>query len=361
MEKILTFDQTLKKSVNTQRNLLLGNGFSIACDPNIFNYESLYFEAEENIRKEMPEVHEIFKKLGTKDFELVIKMLQNAKEILPHYLPLNKKTASKMGQHAEQLKDILITTIANNHPEYPASISNSKFDSCRSFLANYIHSAVDGRVYTLNYDLLLYWTLMHEEKDSTGYIELYKNDGFGKDDPEDDYIIWVNEAHTRDQRVFYLHGAIHLFDNGPDLEKYTWINTGKRLIEQAREALDEGKFPLFVAEGLSPHKAKKIRHHPYLHHCYKSFISICKEGKGARGVKKSLFIFGHSFSDNDDHIIKQISKGSISAVYVSIYGDPNTKENKEIIRKAKNLISQRREYNPLEVFLYDAESAEVWG
>src|SRR3546814_6226682 len=53
------------------------------------------------------------------------------------------------------------------------------------------------------------------------------------------------------QRVHYLHGALHLFDAGAELQKYTWVNTGKPLLEQAREAMGADKFPLFVAEGRS--------------------------------------------------------------------------------------------------------------
>lgn len=361
MVEILTFQQALDKSANTKRNLLLGNGFSIACDSNIFNYESLYAEAAQTIQETMPEVHAIFEQLGTKDFEAVIHMLQHANAVLPFYLPNDSATAEHMLNHANQLKETLITTIAQNHPEFPSSIPEEKFAACRKFLAHFIHSELGGRVYTLNYDLLLYWTLMHEEADGEEPIDLFKNDGFGKEAPEDDYIIWKNEDHTRDQRVFYLHGAVHLFDTGPELEKYTWINSGTRLIEQARAALHDNKFPLFVAEGQSWHKLDKIKHQPYLHHCYKSFLSIVKEDRRRGNSEKSIFIYGHSMAKNDDHIIGKIGKGSCSHLYVSIYGNPESDDNKRIISKATALKNLRDIRHPLEINFYDAASAEVWG
>lgn len=49
------------------------------------------------------------------------------------------------------------------------------------------------------------------------------------------------------------------------------MNIGKPLLEQVREAMNEEKFPLFVAEGESNHKLAKIKHNAYLYHSYKSF------------------------------------------------------------------------------------------
>ena len=42
---------------------------------------------------------------------------------------------------------------------------------------------------------------------------------------------------TDRQNIHYLHGALHLFDAGSELKKFTWVNTGRRLTEQIREAL----------------------------------------------------------------------------------------------------------------------------
>src|SRR3546814_2275386 len=83
-------------------------------------------------------------------------------------------------------------------------------------------------------------------------LDLAANDGFGRDeDTEPEYVNWMGESSAHGQRVHYLHGALHLFDAGAELQKYTWVNTGKPLLEQAREAMGADKFPLFVAEGRS--------------------------------------------------------------------------------------------------------------
>ena len=51
---------------------------------------------------------------------------------------------------------------------------------------------------------------MHEARNEDEQIKLLKDDGFGKIEPEDNYIVWKNEDHTHNQYVFYLHGAVHL-------------------------------------------------------------------------------------------------------------------------------------------------------
>src|SRR3989338_2942526 len=101
--KILTFDQALKQVGDSKKNLLLGNGFSMAYDRDIFNYGSLYKTAEDSISKEMPEVSALFKKLKKWDFEAIIRMLQNGADILPVYLPGEQDIVKKILKHSDRL------------------------------------------------------------------------------------------------------------------------------------------------------------------------------------------------------------------------------------------------------------------
>jgi len=256
------------------------------------------------------------------------------------------------------LKDILIQTIANNHPKIPNEIEDKQFWSCRRFPANFLgETNNNGKVYTLNYDLLLYWVLMHEDMGNDVPVSLKINDGFGRDEnTEPEYVKWIGESDARHhQRVHYLHGALHLFDDGADLLKFTWVNTSKPLLEQAREAMDSGKFPLFVAEGESDQKLTKIKHSAYLYHSYKSF------SKQMKSKNDCLFIFGHSLAKNDQHILQKIAKGTISQIYVGLHGDSESQSNQSIKRTAYDLRSQREEQSPLEVSFFVTESANVWG
>ena len=355
MSAILSFDDAIEHSVRfKKRHLLLGNGFSIACRPEIFTYGSLFEQADFSLA---PRLSAVFKAAGVTDFEHVIKMLEDASRVIPVYSQESVEVAKQMAADAGVLKDILIQTVASNHPNVPNEITDEQFWACRKFLSHFLGDTnKDGKVYTLNYDLLLYWALMHEDMGFEAPIDLATNDGFGRDeDTEPEYVNWMGESGAHTQRVHYLHGALHLFDAGAELQKYTWVNTGKPLLEQAREAMDANKFPLFVAEGKSNQKLAKIKHSAYLHHSYKSFSSQMAQRNDA------LFIFGHSLADNDQHVLKKIARGKIAQVYVGLHGDPESQGNKQIRRAATALAHSRNNQAALDVAFFDAASARVWG
>jgi hypothetical protein len=150
--------------------------------------------------------------------------------------------------------------------------------------------------------------------------------------------------------VHYLHGALHIFDAGTEVQKYTWRNTGIRLIDQIRAALNGGLYPIFVAEGESRQKHERIRHSDFLSKAYRSFQEI----------GNSLFVYGHSMAPNDDHIIRLIGRGKLKQIFVGIYGDEESESNQMIRRKVETLQGMRPPRRPLEAHFFDAASAQVW-
>ena len=284
-----------------------------------------------------------------------------------------------MDSHVEALKGILVSAIAGRHPERPSDITEAQYRACRAFLAHFVGETRDrrdgggkdlrGYIYTVNYDLLLYWTLLHDqviqwnaENPLASILEqtepLEHDDGFRTPDgePEAPYVTWEAEGAADGQNIHFLHGALHLFDSGPDLQKKCWERSGGiLLVDQIRAALDESKFPLFVSEGDTDSKLARIRHSGYLQRSLKSFAGVC------RSPGASLFIFGHSLAPNDEHVLRQIEKGRIRTLYVSLHGDPASVSNRAIINRAHRIALARHERNPLEVIFFSAESAEVWG
>ena len=357
MRKIINinFSEAIEDSRQCKkRHLLLGNGFSIACRPDIFTYGSLFEQANFS---SAPRLQDIFKSAGTTDFEHVIKLLDDASHIVPVYSPNDPDIATMMASDSDKLKDILIKTVATNHPEFPGIISDVKFIACRKFLAHFLgNDNKNGKVYTLNYDLLLYWTLLQDNVDRLDEtIKLETDDGFGRDEQTpNEYVVWKGES-SHYQRVHYLHGALHLFDSGVQLQKYTWKNTNIRLLEQARDAMNNGHFPLFVAEGRSEQKLAKIKHSAYLYHSYKSFSTQMNQRDDA------LFVFGHSLSQNDQHIMDKIAQGKFSHIYVGIHRNQSASDNRKIIDAVTDMARQRSDDNSLEVAFFDAASARVWG
>ena len=319
-------------------HLLVGNGFSRACREDIFAYGALFDRAD--FARLSPLARRSFDALETRDFEIVMRALRSAARLLALYAPRDRQLAARMTEDANGLREVLVRAIADNHPAWPGEIPAERYAACRRFLSHF------RNIYTLNYDLLLYWALMHDEIPP----QVGTDDGFRTpDEGEPEYVTWEPGRHG--QNIYYLHGALHVFDGGTEVQKYTWSNTGVRLIDQIRAALDNGLYPIFVAEGESAHKFERIRHSDFLSKAYRSFQEI----------RNALFVFGHAMAPNDEHIIRLLGRGKISQLFVGLYGDPNGDQNQFIRRTAERLRGMRPARRPLTVEYYDAASARVWG
>ena len=336
---VLSYADVIEE-LGDNRHLLLGNGFSIACRPDVFKYDALFDRADFS---NLARARKAFDALSTKNFESVIRALRNFSLLAGIYTPKDLQAQAKAESDADSLRETLVTAVAGSHPNRPHQISSEEYMRCRGFLRGY------SSINTLNYDLLLYWALMQDE---LGDEDLPCDDGFRKpaDDPSADYVSW-DPDNSKSQTVRYLHGALHLYDTGSEMKKYTWVDSQIPLIEQVRAALKQEFYPVFVSEGTSDEKVDRIRHNDYLCKMYRSFTEL----------KGDLVVFGHSLDASDDHIFTdRIGRhGKTGRLYVSLFGDPSGKTNREKIRRA-NAISARRSRKPLEVKFFDAATAAVW-
>ena len=140
--KLLSFERALKLADGYgKKHLLLGNGFSIACKPDIFAYGSLFEEAKKTMSKELAE---IFAAMGTQDFEAVIRALQNAASIVGVYRPKFIRTKKLLLADADKLKTDLIQAVAGRHPPRPNEISDERYCACRTFLSNFVGNGAGG-------------------------------------------------------------------------------------------------------------------------------------------------------------------------------------------------------------------------
>ena len=338
MARLLTFQDSLNQTPGT-RHLLLGNGFSRACRNELFAYDALFARAKDRFS---PRLMSAFEALDTTDFERVMRALKQTELLLKVYSADDKSVVHSLTRDADSLRRILAQVIASNHPARSNEISDDQFRSCRAFLRNF------RKIYTLNYDLLLYWTLMKDDIDD---LDLKSDDGFRQPDVGPmEFVVWdINDPGQ--QNIFYLHGALHMFDVGAEVQKYTWSNTGIALIDQIRDALEASRYPIFVSEGSSWSKLERIMHSSYLIRGYRSMSQI----------GGSLFIYGHSLQENDEHVLKCIRDSKVVKVYVSIFGDPDSAENRLIMSRAQSLSSGRRGHQRREIMFYDATSVGVWG
>ncbi|MGE4489740.1 MAG: DUF4917 family protein, partial [Kiritimatiellales bacterium] len=178
MAEIIDFHKALELSEGGKRHLMLGNGFSRACRNDLFAYEALFKQAEGQLSDRVKKAFEI---LNTHDFETIMRILNSSADVLPVYTS-DASLISLLEEDVHALRDALATAIAGSHPARPGDISPFEFAACRSFLNNF------NNIYTLNYDLLLYWALMQDEVDS---LKIECDDGFRHpEDGEHDYVVW---------------------------------------------------------------------------------------------------------------------------------------------------------------------------
>jgi hypothetical protein len=338
----MSFDEALAESreVANEPHLLLGNGFSIACRPDRFSYGALLDEA--TFDSAHGDVRAVFEMIGTTDFERVIEVLKITAALAEKY-GSEPEICERLRNDGRVVRETLANTLAARHPDLPFDVEEAEYAAARRFLSNF------RKIYTLNYDMLLYWAVMQDVEPPVP-----TNDGFTTaEDPDADYVVWEAYLDFRLQRLFFLHGGLHLYDTGSEISKITWSRTGVPLVDQIRQALAESRYPLIVTEGDTRDKEGKILHNAYLNHAIRSFAMI----------EKVLFVYGHSLAESDEHILRRIEEGKLERVYVSIYGDPSSAQNRGIIGRAQQMAAARvgPRAKSLAIRFYDAASAHVWG
>lgn len=338
-DQLLTYDEILKQT-DKKRCLLLGNGFSMAYNKERFSFTSLLQSAiDKGIIEENSKIHQIFKNNDTSDFEEVIKILENTSKIIQIYIE-DESLYKQLLEDSKKLKQFLVDIITNNHPEKITEILDNRFESTINFIKEY------EKIYSLNYDLLLYWTTEKlREKINNKTIQGRKEfiDGFHNSNNGND-VVFNNNSHSN--TCLYLHGALHIFDSGDKIIKKTYSRTSKPLKEQIKDELNNNRYPVFVSEGTSEQKKTKIIHNAYLNHCYKSLCTLGGD----------LIIFGTKLKSNDEHIRDAVLKSKIKKIYFGV-SDLNRgqQELSDFIEKNNNL-----EKNKKQIFFYDYKSVKIW-
>lgn len=340
MSDLWNFDDLIQRCDNCDKNLLLGNGFSIAYDEDKFSYKNLFDKSQ------IPEnTKNVFKKFQTYDFELIIKKLEDAANLLKAY---NKRLVlpQKLKDEAANLREELIYCILDTHPKSQNDIEKTKIFNTLKFLSNF------HNIFTVNYDCLLYWVLLNKKDYEKLYNKNANNifdmkDGFSKNSGK---LIWGTEK-AKNQNVFYLHGALHLFENyiNYNIKTLKIQRAQYYLLDRIKENITQGLYPLIVTEGKSQYKYNKIVSKNYLNYCYTYLYNI----------KNILFIHGHSLDKKDKHIFEAINDNkNIKKIYISVH---QQKENlKDKRKKSDTFFATREKEGTLKVEFYDAESVNIW-
>lgn len=321
-----TYDEVLADiGKDETRSIMLGNGFSIACHKE-FNYARLLDLAD--FGGASRRIHKAFKRLSTADFELVVESLREAESVLGLYGSFTR-TRRRMKRDAERIQDALAEAISDVHPGRIDEVGDDSLDQCRDFLREY------DEVFTLNYDVLLYWAILR----SRGHFQ----DGFRR--------VGHELVHQRadQQNVSWLHGALHFRERvvagrPTETTKLEWDRD--TIVDGVRKNLRRGDFPLVVMEGTWKEKQRRINRSSYLSACFQRL----------RYLSGVLVTLGWAFSTNDKHILSALERSDITQMFVGLFGDPANASNSEVIGTASAF--ENRTGVPVEY--WDVSTATVW-
>lgn len=344
-ERVLPYDEALAGLGRGTKHALLGNGFSIACDP-VFRYDKLY-DAAVNAGLSQ-RAQRVFERLGTNNFEGVMHMLDDAHWVAQTY-ELIDADARIILDDVEIVKRALVDAVARSHLAHTGLVSDEKKAAALAFLSDYKH------IFTTNYDLLAYWVNLA----TPGHPRW--QDGFrgsaDEDGEEAPYVVFSQSLAERDG-LFHIHGALHLYVVHGELRKHCWSRTGVPLTQLIQEGLAAGNYPLFVAEGASNQKLEQIQRSGYLWYCMNKLAKI----------QSPLTVFGHALGPSDRHILDVIVGSKCPHIAVGLFGDPASAVNQAIHDSVTQMQTRRRELvenerhrDELQVTFFSSESARVWG
>lgn len=286
-----TWDEV--KGTEPWPSLLLGNGFS----RNIwdrFAYSSLLEASDIE-----PQFLRIFEGFCTQDFEDVLGSLWRTEVVLKAL----ETPCEEVAAAYSAIKDGLISTVHKVHPARSA-IGDHVFSAIAEDVVTY------SNIFTLNYDLLLYWTIMKQELTSKVKDYFWRNSAYFD----------VNDTDSQDTLVHFLHGALHLETTADGRTRKRTSSAGALLNQFGTEDPGQSR-PLFVSEGTTVQKLKAIRASEYLRFCHSQL-------EGDRG---NLVTFGVRFGNQDAHILEALRQHGGRRVAVSVFPGSIDHREQEIL------------------------------
>ncbi len=315
---------------NYRGTAILGNGASIAVSPR-FSYGSLLEHARAN-ELIAPDVERLFGFFDTTDFELILRIVWQASNVNQSLQIADQRT------HEAYLsvRDCLIQSVQSIHPEFEQV--REHLPAIYQFLKHF------DTVASLNYDLIVYWALMHgyDQDDEHAIKDCFGAGGVFQDDwrrlrtP-----IWRQRSTTL---LFYPHGNLALCRDRVEQECKIRNNDSGLLQSILARWRSEEVVPLFVSEGTWQQKVSSIKNSYYLSTVYREVLSCERE---------TLVIYGWGLGDQDIHLLQRMRDTGIRRVAVSVYGGDQIYCNRvvPIIRDTLGAV-------PVEFF--DSQSVAGW-
>ncbi len=289
--------------------MLLGNGASMAVWRR-FAYSSLFSVAQSDHVESPLGCAELatFDALKTENFEVVLYGLRTTTAV---NRALRVEDQGSPEEAYGAVRRALIDAVRWVHPQ---RLNDEIRSEVREELRHY------EWVYSTNYDLIVYWSMMLESE-GEGFVDYFWTPD-GVFDPTNTEV-WTSRSDWT--RVLYLHGALHL-------ERDAWGTTKKRHYVPDRPLLSsfqsqplglEGWVPQFVSEGTSQEKQQAISRSAYLTFAHEALQM--HDGP--------MVVFGHSLSDEDSHLVHALNLQPGRTLAISIY--PSGDDPDEYVRSEK--------------------------
>lgn len=327
----------VQASLGPQASILLGNGFSIACDPAFFYNNLLQVARTHGLSGQALQV---FANLTTTNFEEVLHALDQAVAISGIYgctgpCPANANIVAD----SAQTKRALIDAITQVHGAFAdqTKVPETEKEHCIAFLKPYKF------IYTLNYDFLLYWVWV---RGVTNVPPDFQG-GDGLNGAGFEY-----KELTPDGGVRFLHGALHLYVEGGTTYKHVYSNVTKvPLLDMVTHGMSNGKYPLFIAEGSSAKKHRGIMQNVYLRDCFEEFMTTGPD----------LVVFGSALGQSDAHLVKAIAENRyLKNVFISNFGPIITPQLNSVLKEIAKLRAAKHLPALTTLAWFDSSGVNPW-
>ncbi|MFZ1181256.1 MAG: DUF4917 family protein [Herbaspirillum sp.] len=314
-----------------RETILLGNGASISVDRR-FSYSSLFEHAKKNGLL-TPDVKQLFDSFGTSDFELILRIVWQASNV-NELLNIADERTREAYHH---VRDCLIQTVRQIHPEYAAV--SEHLPRIYKFLKSF------NTVVSLNYDLLLYWSMMYGNDIDGGHA---LKDCFNSGRFDDDWQRFRKPMKPQQSTtlVFYPHGSLILCRDR--IEQESKIHSrGDSLLRAILDKWKNGEVvPLFVSEGTKEQKVASIQSSYYLSTVYREVLPSQRE---------SLVIYGWDFGEHDLHLLQRMKRQGICRVAVSVLNC-----DQDYCDRTSQIVCKELELATQQVKFFDCESPGCW-
>ncbi|OLF36810.1 DUF4917 family protein [Psychrobacter sp. Cmf 22.2] len=330
---MITFSAELEKK--GFKSIILGNGFGMSYDvatgEKYFNWNTLLDLCDID---EGSKIHQLLTE-NSFDFELVHQKMNNAIDVINMYSG-DSKLIQELEQQIQFLREQLIIAVSRSHPssftielgEVENKKRQQRVRQCRKFLFNF------ERVFSLNYDLLLYW------------VRCFENDFLGKDsfDKIDGKLVFSPDNNAN---FLFPHGSLFTYRDGIGALKCQ-SSKAKPILARLESNINDGHFPMCISEGTGKQKLEAIKSNHYLNFSYNKI----KESKG------TLFTFGCSFLDSkDDHIIRAMLESPADKIVVGEYRP--SKRNYHRLELAFASLQEEMETKK-EIVIADTDGTCIW-